>query len=51
MTELKKAVIDADVKNHGDKIRPPEKPKKKRDPTLGDLVNDPYEALDDNEMP
>ena len=30
MHELKKAIIDADIKNHGDKIRPPQKPKKEK---------------------
>ena len=30
MLELKKAIMDADIKNHGDKIRPPGSEKKKR---------------------
>lgn len=51
MTELKKAMLDADIKNHGDRIRPPQKPKKKKEITIHDLVNDSYEALDDSEMP
>ena len=52
MTELKKAMLDADIKNHGDKIRPPQKKKKpKKETVLRDLVDDSYEALDDDEMP
>ena len=31
MRELKKAIIDADIKNHGDKIRPPEVLKKTKE--------------------
>ena len=42
MKELKAAVIDAEIKNHGDKIRPPDKPKKKKEAA----PNDPYGDAD-----
>ena len=59
MHELKKAIIDADIKNHGDKIRPPQKPKKEKPPVEDDKPMypamesdpDPYGLLADQEMP
>ena len=55
MLELKKAILDADIKNHGDKIRPPQKPKKEKKPpkavNINDIVDDPYELMDNDEMP
>ena len=63
MHELKKAIIDADIKNHGDKIRPPQKPKKEKPqpveeegydkPMTPPMESDPdpYGLLRDQEMP
>ena len=58
MHELKKAIIDADIKNHGDKIRPPEKKKKEKPveekpmtPEIRESDPDPYGLLADQEMP
>ena len=66
MHEMKKAIIDADIKNHGDRIRPPQKPKKKKDADPEEDVEglevekmapplesdpDPYGLLADQEMP
>ena len=55
--ELKKAIIDADIKNHGDRIRPPQKPKKKKPVEEKPLTPpmesdpDPYGLLSDQQMP
>lgn len=57
MHELKKAIIDADIKNHGDRIRPPQKPKKEKveeKPMMLPLREsdpDPFGLLGDQEMP
>ena len=56
MHELKKAIIDADIKNHGDRIRPPQKPKKEKveeKPMSPPMESDPdpYGLLADQEMP
>lgn len=54
MQEIKKAIIDADIKNHGDKVRPPQKPKKVKPVEVERPMSsdpDPYNMLADQEMP
>lgn len=54
MHEIKKAIIDADIKNHGDKVRPPQKPKKEKPVEVERPMSsdpDPYGMLADQEMP
>ena len=45
MHQIKKAIIDADIKNHGDKIRPPSPPKKKVEIRPVSVDSDPYNLL------
>ena len=51
MHQIKKAIIDADIKNHGDKIRPPSPPKKKVEIRPVSVDSDPYNLLKNQEMP